>query len=88
MLRILTWLEGCSYLLLVCVAMPLKYVWELPAATRIAGGIHGVLFLGFLLGLHQMYLEQKWSKRRIFSLLLLSLVPGSLWWLDARIRGA
>jgi hypothetical protein len=49
LLRVLTWLEGGSYLLLLFVAMPLKYVWGVSMATKIAGGVHGILFLGTLL---------------------------------------
>lgn len=84
--RVLTWLEGCSYLLLLLVAMPLKYVWDAPVAVRVVGGVHGFLFVGFALVLYQTHLEHKWSVRHSISLLLASLVPGSLWWLDSRIR--
>jgi integral membrane protein len=87
-LRVFTWLEGVSYLLLLCVAMPLKYGFDVPLAVRIAGGLHGVLFLAFLLGLYQAQLEQGWPKRFTLSLLGASLVPGSLWWLDRKIVSA
>ena len=41
-------LEGSSLLLLLFVAMPLKYYMEMPEAVRIIGPIHGILFLSFL----------------------------------------
>lgn len=42
--------EGASFLLLLGVAMPLKYLFDLPLAVRVVGMAHGVLFLlyGFL----------------------------------------
>lgn len=85
-LRLFTYLEGLSYLLLLLVAMPLKYGFGLPLAVRIAGGVHGVLFVAFALGLYQNQLEYRWPKRFTFSLLAASLIPGSLFWLDRKIR--
>ena len=43
-LRLLTFTEGVSTLLLFGVAMPLKYLWDMPMAVRIVGMIHGALF--------------------------------------------
>lgn len=40
--------EAVTLLLLICVAMPLKYAADLPIATKIMGPIHGVAFLTFL----------------------------------------
>jgi integral membrane protein len=85
-LRICTYVEGVSYLLLLLVGLPLKYVFDLPLATRVGGGLHGFAFLGFLVVLYQAHLERNWTKRWSVSLLLLSLVPGSLFVLDRRIR--
>lgn len=50
-LRVVSLSEGVSYLLLLCVAMPLKYVWGQPLAVKWVGWAHGVLFvaLGLLL---------------------------------------
>lgn len=88
MLRVFTYLEGVSYLLLLLVAMPLKYGFGLAIAVRVAGGVHGVLFLAFLMGLYQSQLEYRWPKRFTLSLLGASLIPGSLVWLDRKIQRA
>lgn len=50
-LSILRWvgiLEGLSYLLLLGIAMPLKYFMDMPMAVKYAGWAHGLLFMGFL----------------------------------------
>ncbi len=40
--------EGVSFLLLLFIAMPLKYFANMPMAVKIMGGIHGVLFVAFI----------------------------------------
>lgn len=40
-------IEGISYLVLLFIAMPLKYFADLPLAVKIVGWIHGVLFIWF-----------------------------------------
>jgi hypothetical protein len=48
MLRKISLAEGISYLLLLGIAMPLKYWAGLPLAVKIVGSIHGALFVVFL----------------------------------------
>src|SRR5690606_38406509 len=83
-LRLFTYLEGVSYLTLLLVAMPLKYAFDIPAAVRIVGGLHGVLFLAFGLLLYQAHVEYRWPRRFTLTLLAAALFPGSLMWLDRR----
>lgn len=45
-LRLLGQVEGVSTLILFGIAMPLKYLGDLPVAVRITGSVHGILFLG------------------------------------------
>ena len=85
-LRLLTLLEGISYLVLLFVAMPLKYFFDLPMAVRIAGGVHGILFVSYALALYQARMDQRWSTLRTLQLLVVSLIPGSMFWLDRRIQ--
>ena len=47
-LRLIAMLEGASFLLLLGVAMPLKYLGGMPHAVRVPGLVHGFLFLAFL----------------------------------------
>ena len=47
-LRVIGLLEGISFLVLLGVAMPLKYVWDEPQAVRGVGMAHGVLFLAYV----------------------------------------
>jgi integral membrane protein len=45
LLRAFTLVEGISLLVLLFVAMPLKYIWDMPMAVKILGWIHGALFI-------------------------------------------
>lgn len=48
MLRTVGIAEGISFLLLLGVAMPLKYLADMPMAVTVVGWIHGALFIAFL----------------------------------------
>ena len=74
-LRLLGLLEGLSFLLLVGVAMPLKYVWGEPQAVRVVGMAHGVLFLAYLGATLQTAFDLSWTRRRTVLVGLASLLP-------------
>ncbi len=67
--------EGVSYLVLLLIAMPLKYVWFFPLPVRIVGALHGGLFVWFCWCLQQAHLELRWPLRRSAGIFLSSLVP-------------
>jgi integral membrane protein len=86
LLRYCTLAEGISYLGLLFVAMPLKYWLGLSLATQVAGGVHGISFIAFCVALLQTHHERRWSRRYSGTLLLVTLIPGSLFWLDRELR--
>ena len=49
--RVISAIEGLSYVLLVFIAMPLKYGLDLPQMVKVLGMAHGVLFMAFVLAL-------------------------------------
>ena len=46
--KIVSYLEGISYLLILFVTMPLKYIWDMPDANFFIGMAHGILFLLYI----------------------------------------
>jgi integral membrane protein len=74
-LRVIGALEGGSLLLLLFVAMPLKYLGHLPSATRWVGSIHGIFVLALLASLARMVAEAGWSLRRAAKTLLVFCLP-------------
>lgn len=85
-LRIVGILEGISYLLLLGIAMPLKYLANLPLAVRIAGSIHGILFVSFCIALVAVWRNRKWPYEKVVIAFILSLVPFGTFYLDKQIR--
>ena len=49
--RLISFIEGISFLILVFIAMPLKYLAGIPLAVKIVGMAHGVLFILFFIAL-------------------------------------
>jgi integral membrane protein len=68
-------IEGISYVLLLGVAMPLKYVADMPLAVRIAGSAHGLLFVLFVVVLVWEVVRGRWSFERASMAFGASLVP-------------
>ncbi|WP_437724571.1 DUF3817 domain-containing protein [Sorangium sp. So ce861] len=86
-LRIASIVEGASLLILLLVAMPLKYALGYPVAVRIAGSVHGVLFLAMLSAAFRAALERALSGRAVLSVLALSVVPFGFVVADRFLRG-
>lgn len=84
--RAISLAEGVSYLVLLGIAMPLKYVAGIPNAVRIVGMLHGVLFVAFVVGLALAAKAERWGARQITIAMIASLVPLGAFWLERRLR--
>src|SRR5688500_18472253 len=82
--RIVAFWEGISYLLLLFVAMPLKYGAGVDVAVRIVGMAHGVLFLAYCVTL--ALAARRLGARLTLIALVISFVPGGTFWLEGRLR--
>jgi len=85
-LRIISLVEGISFLVLLGIAMPLKYAWDMPWAVTVVGMIHGVLFLLFCVALLNAYLVAKWKLKPPLLIFLASLVPFAPLWVEHWLR--
>lgn len=84
-LRTVGLLEGVSFLLLIGIAMPLKYLADQPLAVRYVGMAHGVLFLLYLLALVPVALDNRWSAKTLALAVLASLLPAGPFVFDHRV---
>lgn len=73
--RIVALLEGFSFVVLLFIALPLKYLADMPLAVRFAGSIHGLLFLVFIAALYRASTERHWPFRRTLLAVIASVVP-------------
>ena len=67
--------EGVSYLLLLFIAMPLKYMADIPLAVRYTGWVHGLLFVLYIIAIVLNGAERKWSIWKMFLFFLAALLP-------------
>ena len=79
------WWEGVSFLLLLGVAMPLKYFAGLPMAVRVVGLAHGILFMLYVLAAIQAALDRDWRWQRTALVLVASVLPAGPFVVDAKI---
>ena len=79
-------LEGLSLLVLLAVAMPLKYFAGVPVATRIVGLAHGLAFLAYAVVLLDALATRQWSRRTAALGLLAGLLPGGTFVFVSHLR--
>jgi integral membrane protein len=84
-LRIVAFLEGISFLVLLGIAMPLKYMASYPGPVRVVGMIHGVLFIGYVIFLVLTYFELRWSFWKAVLAFVASLVPFGTFYADKKL---
>ncbi len=84
-----TWalVEGVSYLLLLFVAMPLKYLAGQPLAVKVAGMAHGALFVVVAVLLVFALVVARWPVGRAAFVFLCTLVPFATFLIDRRMKG-
>jgi integral membrane protein len=79
-------IEGVSFLVLLGIAMPLKYFADLPEAVRIVGWVHGILFIGFFIALILARDAMQWSLGWTGLVLVAALLPFGPFVIDGRLR--
>ena len=80
--RLIAIVEGISYLVLLFIAMPLKYFGGIPDAVKYTGWAHGVLFMLFMLALLNVMINNKWSFLKSALAFISSLIPFGTFVLD------
>lgn len=79
-------LEGVSFLVLLGIAMPLKYLAGMPRMVSVVGAAHGFLFLLFVAAVLQAAFALRWPLARVMGALAASVVPFGPFVLDAHLR--
>lgn len=79
-------LEGISFLLLMGIAMPLKYFAEMPEAVRYTGWAHGLLFIAYCLVIFLAWTEGKLPFRKALLAFVASLLPFGPFIIDKKLE--
>jgi len=83
-LRVLAFLEGVSFLLILFVTMPLKYLMEIPEPNQVIGMAHGVLFIAYVVMVLLAAKIYKWPMATTFWSLAASIIPFGTFWADKK----
>ena len=73
--RIFSFIEAASFLILLFIAMPLKYLAHFPVAVSIVGPIHGAIFLAYLGFTAVIAGKEKWRPGSVIGALAAGVLP-------------
>lgn len=85
-LRLLGLIEGISFLLLLGIAMPLKYLAGMPLAVRVVGMAHGVLWVLYVGAAIWIAVSLNWGASHTLRVLLASVLPAGPFFIDGWLR--
>ncbi len=82
--RITALLEGVSYILLLFIATPIKYLYEDPQYVKILGMPHGILFMSYVVLAILISSDMKWTTKTLWIVLVASIVPFGTFYIDKK----
>jgi integral membrane protein len=82
--RIIAFLEGVSYILLLFIAVPIKYNLGDPTYVKLLGMPHGLLFVAYLVFAFLLKENEKWNKTELFVVLVCSILPFGTFYIDKK----
>ncbi|MDU8887089.1 DUF3817 domain-containing protein [Yeosuana sp. MJ-SS3] len=82
--RIIAFLEGVSYILLLFMATPIKYLMEEPKYVKLLGMPHGLLFIAYVAFAFLLKGEFKWNTKDFSYILLASIIPFGTFYIDKK----
>lgn len=85
-LRVVGLVEGVSFLLLVGIAMPLKYAFDMPMAVKVFGWAHGVLFMAFCVVLYLAMNAHDWPVTKGARYFIAALIPFGPFLVDRELK--
>ena len=82
--RITALIEGVSYILLLFIATPIKYLYEDPQYVKMLGMPHGILFMAYVVIAILISSNMKWSSRTLWIILVASVIPFGTFYVDKK----
>ena len=80
--RIIAFLEGISYILLLGIATPIKYFSNDPQYVKMLGMPHGLLFVAYVALAFVLKSDFKWNSKQFGIVLLASIIPFGTFYID------
>ncbi len=82
--RMVAFLEGISYILLLFIATPIKYIYNNPEYVKLLGMPHGLLFIGYIILAFIIKTDMKWSNKTLGLVLLAAIIPFGTFYVDRK----
>ncbi|MDG1849784.1 MAG: DUF3817 domain-containing protein [Flavobacteriales bacterium] len=82
--RWIAFLEGLSYLLLLFIATPAKYIYDDPSYVKMLGMPHGLLFVAYVCFAFYFMQMRKWPIKALFVVLLGAVIPFGTFYVDKK----
>ena len=82
--RLTAFLEGVSYILLLFIAVPIKYLLNEALFVKILGMPHGILFILYILFSIIAKIKYNWNLRKFLVISIASLVPFGTFYIDKK----
>ena len=83
--RIVAFLEGLSYILLLFIATPIKYMTGNPEYVKLLGMPHGLLFIAYLVLAFLIKKDMKWTNITFLFVLLASIIPFGTFYVERKL---
>ena len=83
-LRVISYLEGISYILLLFIAVPLKYYGNDPTLVKLLGMPHGLLFVAFVILSLVNSKKYNWDSKKTLAVLISSVIPFGTFYIDRK----
>ena len=84
--RVVAFFEGVSYILLLLLATPYKYLLDDPQYVKLLGMPHGVLFMIYVILAYRLKSDYNWFEENFKKVLLMGIIPAGTFYLDKQIK--
>jgi integral membrane protein len=78
--------EGISFLVLLLIAMPLKYVFHKPGFVLVFGWVHGALFVTYAYFVIRTWTVRKWKFNKAFRVGIAAIIPLGTFYIDKELK--
>ncbi|TBN06585.1 DUF3817 domain-containing protein [Hyunsoonleella flava] len=82
--RVVAFLEGVSYILLLFIATPIKYLANDPQYVKLLGMPHGLLFVAYIAMAFVIKNDFKWNNKTFATVLLAAIIPFGTFYIDRK----
>jgi integral membrane protein len=82
--RVVSILEGLSYIILLFIAVPIKYLGNDESYVKLFGMPHGLLFVAYIVLAYLIKDDLKWNSKTFWIVLVASIIPFGTFYIDKK----